>query len=153
MVRPWTLHHIRPSHPQRPLRPRAPACGLVTVRHGADEVSPPFFIPTRCSASSSDRFQCPHKKNALRNTKGTEALCELSCNDVRIARLDVQVANAILSFGWKHTCTTPLPKTAACGLPLRALICDRVRFEPSQGAPRCDPKNLLGPMIKRLRLA
>jgi hypothetical protein len=33
-------------------------------------------------------------KNVLRNTKGIEALCELSCNDVRIARLDVQVANA-----------------------------------------------------------
>ena len=40
-----------------------------------------------------------------------------------------------------------------CLLPHRALICDRVRFEPSQGAPRCDPKNLLGPMTQRLRLA
>ena len=40
-----------------------------------------------------------------------------------------------------------------CRLPHRALIYDRVRFQHSQGAPRCDPKNLLGPMTRRLRLA
>jgi hypothetical protein len=39
-----------------------------------------------------------------------------------------------------------------CRLPHRALIYDRVRFQHSQGAPRCDPKNLLGPMTRR-RLA
>ena len=33
-----------------------------------------------------------------------------------------------------------------CLLPHRALICDQVRFQLSQGAPLCDPKNLLGPM-------
>ncbi len=40
-----------------------------------------------------------------------------------------------------------------CLLPHKALICDRVRFEPSQGAPLRDPKNLFGPMTQRLRLA
>ncbi len=33
-----------------------------------------------------------------------------------------------------------------CLLPHRALICDQVRFQPSQGAPLCAPKSLLGPM-------
>ncbi len=42
-----------------------------------------------------------------------------------------------------HTRTTPLP---AIAFSLTALIRDQVRFQPSEGAPLREPKNLLGPM-------
>ena len=56
------------------------------------------------------------------------------------------------SFQWVEADEYDAAQLVDCLLPHRALICDQVRFEPSQGVPLCDPKNLLGPMTQRLGL-
>jgi hypothetical protein len=64
------------------------------------------------------------------------------CSVVRVLWVEAHVYDAVAHW-----------QDCRHGLPHRALICDRVRFQPSQGTPRCDPKNLVGPMTVRLRLA